>query len=55
MNTKVKTINFDVFCHWCDHEGCESTEEPCNECLGTPTRENSHTPVNFKLKKRTKK
>lgn len=55
MNTKVKIINFDDFCHLCEQEPIESTEEPCNECLGIPVREDSHTPINFKMKRRAKK
>lgn len=55
MNTKVKFVNFVLFCHKCEYHNNAETENPCYECLGTPVRENSQTPINFKLKKRTKK
>lgn len=55
MNTKVKFINFEDYCRLCESEPFESTEEPCDECLGTPVRPDSHTPINFKRKERKKK
>lgn len=55
MDTKVKFINFEHYCRLCESEPFESTEEPCDECLGTPVRPDSHTPINFKRKERRKK
>mgnify|MGYP004623218659 FL=1 len=55
MDTKVKFINFEHYCRLCEHESIDSTKEPCNECLGTPVRSDSHTPINFKRKERRKK
>lgn len=55
MNTKVKFVDFDLFCSKCRHEDVVATEEPCNKCLGTPVREDSHTPINFELNEKRRK
>ena len=43
-----KEIHFDLYCCKCEHSSKNEIEEPCNECLQNPVRENSHKPLNFK-------
>lgn len=49
-----KEVYFDKFCKTCKHEKVEETEAPCYECLGETTNWNSHRPVKYEEKGKTK-
>lgn len=45
-----KEIYFSEYCSTCEHKDVSETEEPCNECLTTPARQESHKPEQYKEK-----
>ena len=47
-----KEVFFDVYCPQCEYKECEEDDftKPCYDCLDMPVNQNSHKPVNFKLK-----
>ena len=55
MSTKVKLVEYDLFCEKCEHEEIDSTTPPCDECLGVPVRDYSHTPINFEQQDKKKR
>lgn len=50
MQTEIKIVEFDKYCNLCKYEKTTEDGDPCNECLGNPTRPNSRKPVMFKEK-----
>lgn len=50
MDDNMKLVDFDRFCPNCKYENIENTEDPCDECLGSPALQYSHKPINFKKK-----
>lgn len=48
-----KIVHFDIYCKTCKCLEKDEHEEPCDDCLLTPTNINSHKPI--KYKKRRKK
>lgn len=44
-------VEFDKFCETCAYRKRDGAEEPCNECLRVPARENSRKPVKWKEEK----
>lgn len=47
MNEKL--VDFEKYCHTCKYRKVLETDDPCNECLTTPARFESHRPVNYVL------
>ena len=43
-----KIVNFDEWCHKCEHFNVVDWDDPCNDCLNNPGNEDSHRPVYFK-------
>lgn len=50
MENKTKEVFFHQYCPTCENHDLPESEDPCNECLGEPSNENSHKPVNYKEK-----
>lgn len=48
MESKEKEARFDLFCRYCKFNSLLGSEDPCNECLNSPSNEDSHRPVLFK-------
>ena len=51
MDSKEKEVRFDLFCRYCKHQTLLGSEDPCDECLNSPSNEDSMRPVNFKKEK----
>lgn len=49
-----KIVDFEKYCPKCEHYPKSESEDPCWECLDTPTNTWSHKPVNFKEKEGVK-
>lgn len=47
-----KIVDFENHCHRCKHYLKEESEDPCRECLNTPTNTWSHKPIYFKEKEK---
>lgn len=50
MESKEKIVNFDLYCVSCNNKDCKDDEEPCNECLHSPSNMDSHKPVGYEHK-----
>lgn len=50
-----KIVEFGEYCPKCEHYSKSESEDPCWECLDTPTNTWSHKPINFKEKENKKK
>lgn len=50
MQMEIKIVEFDKYCKLCKYTNMNEDSDPCHECLGNPTRPNSHKPVMFKEK-----
>ena len=44
----TKEVRYDLYCKCCEFSTKSASDDPCNECLGTPSNGDSHVPVNFK-------
>ena len=44
----LKEVYFDKYCSKCVHKDVDEEELPCDECLATPARDDSHKPEYFK-------
>lgn len=42
-----KIVRYDRYCKTCKHWKLDQAEEPCNECLDTPTNYHSRKPVKY--------
>ena len=42
-----KEVYFDQYCKTCKHEKVKESEDPCEECLSSPTNVYSHKPVKY--------
>ena len=47
MQENKKEVRFDIYCKKCKFANTSASNNPCNECLGHPSNEGSHVPVNF--------
>lgn len=47
-----KIVHFGEYCPKCEHYPKSESEDPCWECLDTPTNSWSHKPVYFKEKEK---
>lgn len=46
-----KIVDFSL-CQKCVHKDKKETDEPCFECLSSPTNEDSRTPIKFENKEK---
>lgn len=42
-----KEVYFDMYCQLCKHERLRGDIDPCNDCLGYPSNEDSHVPIRW--------
>lgn len=50
MQTDTKEVYFNEYCKTCKHQLLKEFEDPCSDCLATPSNINSHKPVNYEEK-----
>ena len=46
-----KEVYFGLYCNQCQYYDTPESEDPCDECLTSPSNVYSHKPINFKEKK----
>lgn len=46
--TIEKEVYFDQYCPKCKYYDTDEGENPCDICLGYPSNQNSHKPLEFK-------
>ena len=51
MIEHTKEVRYDIYCKKCEYWESSASNDPCNECLGTPSNGDSHVPVNFRKAK----
>ena len=44
----LKEVDFAAYCQKCENKKLSESESPCDECLDTPARQDSHKPLYFK-------
>lgn len=49
---EYQEVAFSEYCLRCKHKDCDSTDEPCNECLDNPVNQYSKKPVKFEEAKK---
>lgn len=42
-----RIVDFEKYCKTCRYYETEETEDPCNECLTEPVREDSRKPAKY--------
>lgn len=47
---KMKEVRFDIYCITCKYWDLPEICSPCDECLGIPTRDDSHKPYCYESK-----
>ncbi len=40
----TKFVDFETYCKTCKYEKTDEGEDPCNDCLSVPARENTRKP-----------
>jgi hypothetical protein len=40
-------VDFNKYCRTCKYSDLDGQEDPCNECLHYPVKEDSRKPVNY--------
>ena len=40
----TKFVDFETYCKTCKYEKTDEGEDPCNDCLAVPARENTRKP-----------
>lgn len=50
----LKEVLYYPYCTSCEHYKSSEHVYPCNDCLEHPANENTHKPINFKLKEKNK-
>lgn len=45
MEEHEKEVYFYIYCPSCKYFDLNGGKEPCNECLGTPSQQDSHKPA----------
>ena len=43
----IHMVDFNKYCETCKHSDIDEREDPCNECLNNPVKEDSRKPVNY--------
>lgn len=41
-------VNFEEYCHKCEHFNVVDWDDPCHDCMENPAVEDSHKPLYFK-------
>lgn len=49
-----KIVDFHEYCPQCQYSKLPEKDDPCRECLNTPTNMFSYKPINFKKKEKSK-
>ena len=52
MAENMHLVEYEVYCASCEHAESDPAEDPCDECLGVPARENTRKPINYKEKEK---
>ena len=47
MEDIMHIVEFEKYCDTCKHKDSPDSEDPCDECLGSPAREDSRKPINW--------
>ena len=47
---EFKEVRFDIYCAKCKHAGTLECQDPCNDCLDWPAREQTEKPLFFEEK-----
>lgn len=50
MEERAKEVFFGLYCNSCKHENSTEDNDPCDECLATPSRPDSHKPIKWEEK-----
>jgi len=50
MSDDVKFVNFYKYCSSCKHKELKDYEDPCNECLDNPARDQTEKPIHWEEK-----
>lgn len=50
METNERFVDFYKYCKTCKHEKKKENEDPCWDCLNTPTNQDSRKPVEWVAK-----
>ena len=45
MEQEYQEVYFNKYCEKCKHKDLKEAQNPCHECLSTPTNLYSHKPV----------
>ncbi len=48
MEDNIHIVEFEKYCKSCKYMDTKSTEDPCDECLGSPALQYSRKPINYK-------
>lgn len=51
---KQKEVLFDIYCKLCQHYRKAESDDPCDSCLAEPANINSHEPLYFIERGRSK-
>lgn len=51
MEDVMHLVEFDKYCDSCEHKDTKCTEDPCDECLGSPARQYLKQPINYKKRR----
>lgn len=44
----MKEVDFEKYCNLCVYKLLSENQDPCDDCLAVPAREDSHKPEYFK-------
>ena len=50
MFETYKEVFFWQYCKTCKHEKTKESEDPCHNCLNSPSNVHSHKPINWEEK-----
>lgn len=54
MESNNKEVYFNKYCNTSKDKNVKETNDPSNECLDHPSKTNSHKPVNYKDRNKSK-
>ena len=52
MEDSMKEVYFEQYCKTCRYEKTAEHEDPCDECLNSPTNVYSHKPIKYEKRER---
>lgn len=50
--SKMKIVEFELYCSKCKHYNSSDADDPCDYCLSVPARENSRRPIKYEENKK---